>query len=157
MTLSHSSPKKYKDIIFPLLATLSFYLLLKLLFRTGKTKFNNRDISFLRIFRALRWRITRRGCGNFLDRRFVARSVTLTAEYSRSTCTSILWREVRWGMSTWYIYTVPTGGRSISFPLANEVIYIQKLIRPKVANLDESLLRLPLPAASPSPRADYLL
>lgn len=29
-------------------------------------------------------------------------------------------------------------GRSISFPLANEVIYIQKLIRPKVTNLDES-------------------
>lgn len=60
-------------------------------------------------------------------------------------------------MSAWYIYTVSTGGRSISFPLANEVIYIQKLIRPKVANLDESLLRLPLPAAFPSPRADYLL
>lgn len=49
-------------------------------------------------------------------------------------------------MSAWYIYTVSTGGRSISFPLANEVIYIQKLIRPKVANLDESLLRLSLPA-----------
>lgn len=54
-------------------------------------------------------------------------------------------------MSAWYTYTVSTGGRSISFPLANEVIYIQKLIRPKVANLDESLLCLSLPSRSSFP------
>lgn len=123
-----------------------------MIFRRNKTKFDNHGISFLRIFRAPRWRITRRGCGNFLDRWFVARSVTVTAEYSRSTCTSILWREVGWGMSAWYTYTVSTGGRSISFPLANEVIYIQKLIRPKVANLDESLLCLSLPSPLLLPR-----
>lgn len=60
-------------------------------------------------------------------------------------------------MSAWYTYTVSTGGRSISFPLANEVIYIQKLIRPKVANLDESLLRLSLSTRYFSPSPDYLL